>query len=229
MKIKLLISVVFSSFFCSMLYGSTNYVGLSGSPNGNYLNDIQSAVDASSPGDLVLVSNGEYIIHSTITVDKPISIVSVSGPDTTIINAGSHCRCFYLSNDVIFISGFKIQRGYVESANGSGIFCPGNLPVISNCYIYNNYIDTAGRGAGVYKCSVYNSIIEDNSIPTTFSGGTINSEGGGAYASVICNSLITGNSAERGGGARNSTLRNCSVVGNYARYGGGAYNGFAFN
>ena len=67
----------------------------SGTPGGSYFTDIQAAVDASAPGDVVLVSNGVYATGQRITpgyalsnrivMTKAITLSSVSGPAATII------------------------------------------------------------------------------------------------------------------------------------------------
>src|SRR3954463_6068797 len=83
------------------LAATTHYVNLSNpSPATPYTiwstaaTNIQDAVDASSAGDLILVSNGIYNVGSRTTVDptpcrvvinKPVTVRSVNGPQSTII------------------------------------------------------------------------------------------------------------------------------------------------
>src|SRR5439155_2827840 len=72
--------------------------------------NIQDAIDAASPGDAVLVTNGIYqggrvAIGGTLTnqvaIDKAITVKSVNGPASTVIH-GEHgliyARCAYLAD-----------------------------------------------------------------------------------------------------------------------------------
>ena len=71
--------------------------------------NIQDAVDAAVAGDEIVVTNGVYatggrstIDQSTTTnrvvVDKPVTLRSVNGPQSTIIDGCGVVRCVYLTN-----------------------------------------------------------------------------------------------------------------------------------
>ncbi|NLX27054.1 MAG: hypothetical protein GXY61_14030 [Lentisphaerae bacterium] len=49
---------------------------------------IQAGVDVQDlPGGWVLVGSGTYSLSATITVSKPVRIISVHGPESTIVDA----------------------------------------------------------------------------------------------------------------------------------------------
>jgi hypothetical protein len=182
--------------------------------------NIQDAVDASSAGDLVLVTNGFYATGgrkwfdsgtNRVTLTNAVTLQSLNGPAVTLI-VGCHVagtgpaltnavRCVGMGNNAV-LSGFTLTNGEAGFGNypaGGGV-----------AYIY-------GSGGG----TVTNCILIGNL--------ATNSAGGGADRVTLINCQIVGNSAGYGGGACACTLINCTVVSNTASSeGGGVFGGSPF-
>jgi hypothetical protein len=181
--------------------------------------NIQDAIDASTNGDLVLVTNGVYATGgrrwfdsgtNRVTLTNTITLQSVNGPAVTfivgsqVVGTGSALtnavRCVGIGNNAV-LSGFTLTNGEAGAGNypaGGGV-----------AYIY-------GSGGG----TVTNCVLIGN-IAT-------NSAGGGAYRVTLINCQIIGNYASEGGGACVCTLINCTVVSNTATSGGGVFGGTGF-
>src|SRR6185369_11214688 len=90
--------------------------------------NIQDAVDASSDGDLILVTDGVYSAGSRsaagtstpsrLAITKAVTVQSVNGPLVTVIqgfqtattNGSGAIRCVYLTNNAV-LSGFTLTNG----------------------------------------------------------------------------------------------------------------------
>jgi PKD repeat protein len=189
--------------------------------------NIQDAVDAAAvPGALVLVTNGIYATGGSttnrVTIDKPVILRSVNGPQSTAIDGGRAVRCVYLAGGAN-LSGFTVTNGSGAIAGG-GIWCASDAEVVSNCVVAGNvvlpsFLSWSASGGGIYGGTLNNCALFANSA----SGGLYDA-GGGAYSSTLNNCTLTGNSADGGygGGAYSCTLSNCTLTGNSAVYGGGA-------
>ncbi len=175
--------------------------------------NIQDAVDASTDGDLILVTNGVYatggrVVYGALTnlvvIDKAVTMRSVNGPAVTTIRGGgipysdSAVRCVYLTNGVM-LAGFTITNGSTRAVSwptptpencGGGVWCESVSVVISNCMLVGN---------------------------TAFF------DGGAAYGGTLVNCTLTNNTSSAGGGASSGILTNCTLIGNSASSGGGAY------
>ena len=183
--------------------------------------NIQDAIEASAPGDIILVTNGVYasggkvkdtVLMNRIAIDKIVTVISVNGYADTIIegawdpattNGSQAVRCAWLMDEASLI-GFTLRNGATRASvggvsydTGGAVLGTSTKATIANCLVTNN---AAGNGGG-----------------------------GVAYVSIK-NSLLVGNLANSGGGSYFANLYNCTVTGNRVRSlvggsGGGTYQG----
>jgi hypothetical protein len=206
--------------------------------------NIQDAVDAAAAGDEVVVTNGIYssggrAVYGTmtnrVTVDKPLTLRSVNGPQFTVIQGwqvpgalygigDGAIRCVYLTNGAS-LSGFTLTKGATRAvddyptnreSSGGGLWCEStNDVIVSNCVVAGNSAYLGGGGA--YAGTLKNCAVTGNN---AFAGG-------GSYGCTLHNCTVTGNSATgygAGGGAAECALNNCTVSGNLSSYdAGGAW------
>jgi hypothetical protein len=217
------------AFFCvAHVPAATLYVNLlSTNPVSPYASwstaatSIQDAVNASSAGDLILVTNGDYQnggqtnggnISATnrVAVTNAETIQSVNGPAVTLIDGISSMRCVYLNSGAQLI-GFTLTNGYVPGGNGVGGGACGvdSSAVFSNCVVTSCY---AYIGGGVTAGTFYNCILVKN----------VAEYGGGANGGTLYNCLVMGNS---GDGVEGGTADNCVITENAADFAaaGGAH------
>jgi parallel beta-helix repeat protein len=184
--------------------------------------NIQDAVAAAAAGDTVLVTNGVYANGMTsvwgynrVALTNPVTLTSVNGPQTTVIDGGNQMRGVYIGTNAT-LSGFTVTNGYYSSPGGG--ICSVPSGIVSNCVLMGNL--SASHGGGISGGQVFNCVL-------AFNQGR--SGGGGASAAALYNCVLSNNTAGYygGGGADLSLLHNCLVTGNgfytggYA--GGGTY------
>jgi hypothetical protein len=235
-------------FLClaAPVLATTRYVNLSNpAPTPPYTNwpvaatNIQDAIDASNPGDVILVTNGLYntgsrtVIDSTpcrVVINKPVSVRSVNGPEATVIEgfalpgsfpwSPSSVRCAYLTNGAA-LTGFTLTNGsvrataYVNLADlGGGAYCESTSAVLSNCVIINcaAYAGGGAHGGSFFHCLITNCV------------GHIG--GGGVESGNLdrCE-VVWGTSDNLGGGLYLCNATNCTIIDNLGIIGGGAYGG----
>ena len=168
-------------------------------------NNIQTAIDAASDGDEIMVMPGTYTGTGNEVINTngtQLRIYSSEGPETTSIDGEESRRGIECSSDetkgTIF-EGFTITRGTLAGSTGGGLYCKNSSPVFINCIFENNAAGTNGGGA---HCT--------NGTPTFTS----------------CRFLS--NTASRGAGVNSFrsaiTFNECLFVGNQASaWGGGIY------
>ena len=203
--------------------------------------DIQSAIDASSDGDLILVTNGlyqtggqtvnGYALTNRIVINKVVTVQSVNGPNATIIlgnqipgatNGDGAVRCVYMTNNATLV-GFTLTNGatltngdFSHEDCGGGVWCESTNALIFNCIMVGNAAMWDGGGADYGTFS--------NCTFTANFAGTYG-YGGGAYGSILENCLLTSNGAHYGGGANSGILNNCTLTNNSAWGAGGGVGG----
>jgi len=120
---------------------------------------IQAAVDASVPGDTVLLRQGLYRGPGNRGIDfrgKDIVLKSISGPEWTVLDCENADRGFYFhegESRAARVEGIGIWNGQVGAAGvgwGGGLHIQGSDPTISDCII--QYCE-ADDGGGVYVLS----------------------------------------------------------------------------
>jgi len=141
---------------------------------------IQSAVNAASPGDTIIVRNGLYKEH--VIVNKQLTIKSERGHVNCVVN-GEGSDVFALYADGIRIEGFTITGGRrgiyilsnnntiinnnISSNNEDGIYIPlSNNNIISNNIISNN-------DDGIFLWYSNNNCISENNISSNNGDGIV--------------------------------------------------------
>ena len=199
---------------------------------------IQDAIDAASPGVIVLVTNGVYAtggktmagdLSNRVALTKPLAVVSMNGPAATVIqgawdptttNGDMAVRCAWLTNGAV-LSGFTLQGGATRATgdsfalqSGGGVWCASTNAAVISCVIASNAANYGGGGC--YQGRIINCRIVGNRSQL----------GGGLYQANPQNCFVSGNTAlQQGGGAYESMLVNCTVADNCATFGGGGISG----
>ena len=206
---------------------------------------IQSAIDAATNGDTIIVSDGVYTGPGNRDIDfkgKAITLRSENGPENCIIDCQNAGLGFYFHNgedsDSI-VEGFTVMHGmgktdgYIiqryDPASGGAVHNYESSPTFINCRFIDNILED-----GFYSYAVGAGMYNYNSSPTLIKCSFTQNRadrGAGMYntggSPVLINCIFSGNTATAyGGGICNdsnatATLINCTLVGNAARYGGG--------
>jgi hypothetical protein len=223
--------------------GITRYVAPGGNHTTPFTNwvtaatNIQAAIDVSSAGDLVWVTNGTYqtggrtapgsLTTNRVVIDKAITVRSVNGPVVTMIrgafqpggtNGNEAIRCVWMTNNAVLV-GFTLTNGATRASDyGGGVWCQSTAAYISNCFILGNAADAEGGG------------VLFGSLQFCTLAGNAASLGGGASGSQLTLCNVTSNRASVGGGVLLGTLALCQLFGNQATtFGGGVSGGTLTN
>jgi len=244
MKTTKTILIFLLTFACMQILAVERYVDASSAtPVSPYTSwstaatTIQDAVDVSSAGDEIIVTNGIYntggkpatgfSLTNRVCVEIDVTIKSVNGPESTVIvGAGplssNAVRGVWLSYGTL--SGFTVSNGYTigngpltyqgKEIDGGGIYAL-SWGIVTNCIITHNV--AYYQGGGTAYGNIYDSEIRENNIAYTYGGG-----GGTAYGNLYrCN--IISNTGVYGGGSFDSALYNCLVTRNVGFSGAGAH------
>ena len=162
---------------------------------------IQSAIDASSNGDTIIVRPGRYVEHDIEFKGKAITVRSELGAEVTSIDAdwaGTVVRFQGGEGPDSVLDGFTITNGFASS-EGGGILCDSAPTIINNVIIGNRTpYNSTGKGGGIV-CRNSSPTITNNTISANIAyfGGGIKCD---TSSPTITNNVISGNLAAYGGG-----------------------------
>ncbi len=212
--------------------GSIYYVDLGGAAGA--FTSIQAAIDATGPGDEIIVKPGTYL--ETIDFSgKAIRLASSDGPEATTIDGAGHChvvQCVSGEGPRSVLEGFTITGGKANRLTylgdrGAGMLNVGSSPTVTNCIFRGN---TTREGGGMYNedssPTITNCTFTSNGTP----GNSSSSRGAGMLnlrsSPKVTNCTFRRNSARSGGAMYNYNssmiVTNCSFSRNKATGSGGA-------
>ncbi|HNU52080.1 MAG TPA: immunoglobulin domain-containing protein, partial [Verrucomicrobiota bacterium] len=154
---------------------------------------IQSAVNAASEGDTVLISDGTYNEHD-IAVNTAITITSVNGPGVTVVDNQHNGRGFIVSGSVgtsVRIAGLTIQNASIPYYQGGGA-----VKLVSG------------------QCTVSHCVVQGVTGPADYSGGPISNETTDVANLVVEDSIVRNNFAANCAGIGNAIVLRCLIHGN---------------
>jgi hypothetical protein len=181
--------------------------------------NIQDAIDASSDGDQIWVTNGIYQtggrvmagdLTNRVALNKAVTVQSVNGPwVTTIQGAGATnglaaVRCAWLTNNATLI-GFTLKWGATrlnndDTGNGGGVWCASSNAIVANCLIVSNA--AYQYGGGIYRGTLNNCLLRGNSGALT---------GSAAYRANLNSCTVVSNGYLANVAVSVSRLTNCIV------------------
>ena len=186
---------------------------------------IQAAIDGAANGDAVLVSDGTYTENINFK-GKTITVKSVNGPATTIIDGGGLdivVKFVTQETSTSVLAGFTIRNGRPSATNdGGGIAIASSSPTIQNNIITANF-GCSGVGIGV---SFGSPLIQGNTITNNQQSGCSGGTGGGgiliggaSQPQIIGNTISNNSTGSDGGGislfaAGMPVIRGNTIIGN---------------
>jgi serine protease len=196
--------LAFVVFSCLRMVASTFTVPGAATPT------IQSAIDAASAGDIVLVSPGTYYENIDF-LGKAIVVQSQSGAAVTTINGqqlGPVVQFHSGEGASSVLQGFTITNGkavFASQWSGGGVYIANSSPSILNNIITGN--STCSAGGGIYA-NFGAPLIQGNTITNNSQVGCSGGSGGGGIAiggsngpaAQIIGNLIINNSHGSWGG-----------------------------
>lgn len=157
---------------------------------------IQAAVDASSDGDIILVSSGTYT--ENVNIRNSVEIRSRSGAQTTIVHPlNTESYAFRVRTDNVTIEGFTVAGGTIAGAAAILV-----NPEVRGCRLIGNIIGTPAVSnvyginlAGCHDSYLENNICQNNTqygiVMTQSTGNTLirnTIQSNGTYGLLVYNS-----------------------------------------
>src|SRR2546427_4386365 len=131
---------------------------------------IQSAINASSPGDTVLVSPGTY--NETLVIQKAIHLIGTSR-DTTIIDGRGLASVIWVNASNVEIQGFTIRD---SDTYGAGVYVVNSTGVSISLNTIATQWDRSGAGINLFNSN--NTQIDRNIFSTNLYAISVTSSSG---------------------------------------------------
>lgn len=194
---------------------------------------IQSAIDASAAGDIVLVAAGDYLECIELR-GRALTLASLAGPDRTLIHGQDACTVLTIQRGEgrdTRVEGFTL-RGGRDAQHAGGVHIEGAAPTLRDNIVEDNVGGPLGHGISVVDSQgallQANRVRFNRSLPGAHGaggGGGIGVHGG--RAQILGNRIGANLTAHSSGGGL--LLRDVSAIlvqgnqidGNRARLAGG--------
>ena len=197
--------------------------------------NIKAAIDVAANSDVVLVTNGNYLLTTQIVVTNGVTLRSVNGATLTTVDGQYPTlsnRCVYLSHTGAVLDGFTVIRGCTNGGVGGGGIWIGKGRA-QNCTVVSNYSDANGGGIYLQTGTVWNCVVTTNGAVGGGGGICIENVGGGDTGAAVSNCVIQDNYTVGWGGGiyliANGTIDSCVISNNHISsshlYGGGVLMG----
>ena len=209
-------------------------------PAGCAFTDIQSAIDASSPGAIITVGPGVYSIPASQSrmVEMPGHDVQLVAPQGAIIDGGNNYSGVYWATSpppttASRLEGFTIRN--CSGGDGGGMTLYGDVE-IHDCVFQNNVASVVGGGVAIKEGG------NPTFVDCSFTGNVAGAQGGGIYLQdegsslTLEGCLFLNNEAFHGGGFGTEevgqggtpkpdslTMVDCTFIANTAHHGAGGF------
>lgn len=178
--------------------------------------NIQAALDLAMDGAVVWMDDGRYPIGETLFHHRPVTLKSLHGRETAILDGLDERTIIQLWNPEAQIEGVSIVRG--NGFMGGGVAALGGGRIVDST-IASNKAENGGGIYGLGSTCITNCEVMFNE---SSNGGGLHLEGGEVLGSrIVQNSGYDGGGIQiRGGG---TTVRSCLISYNHGN-GIGIYN-----
>lgn len=192
--------------------------------------DIRDALAVGS--DTVLVTNGTYSLNSVL-VGRNVRILSVNGPDVTILKGANGYNLVTLADAGAWLEGFTLRDASIgdwnEISGGSGLRITAGTAtncIVRNCQKYSYGCCYVGGTGRLFDSAIINNSCGANS---SYGAGLVVAGNGFVSGCVVTNNASSENQGANGGGAglfiKGGTVTNCLFAGNYMRQGNSSSGG----
>jgi len=183
---------------------------------GTAATNVSIAVNAGGLGSEIYVGDGTYTLSSSVQMDDYISLTSINGAGSTIIDGAGTFRCINLTHANAIVDGFTIRNGSSDKGAGVRITDGGT---VRNCTLENNDASNRGGGAYIEYDGMLSHCIVMHNTATNYGAGVAMKSGGlTRNCLVIRNGSLLAPTAAGGiycdGGG---TIESCTVATNMAK------------